>query len=183
MLRTQDLMQSGVATVPSGLPVTELEQLLVREGISGMPVVDEGGVDGVVSRSDIVRAIASAEGNADATLAYYQEIAGAVPGPSSATHMASERIAALTVRDIMTSELIAVAGDRPVRKVAKTMVSRSVHRVRVTADDAFSESSRRSIWRARSPMAGSANSRGRGPGRRLVPAIAAALSKKEVGRG
>jgi CBS domain-containing protein len=126
-------MQSGVATVRSSLPVTELEQLLVREGISGMPVVEDGGLCGVVSRTDIVRAIASAEGNAGATLAYYQEIAGAVPGPSSATHMASERIAALTVRDIMTRELIAVAGDQPVREVAQTMVSRGVHRVLVTA--------------------------------------------------
>ena len=133
MLRAQDLMQSGVATVRSILPVTELEQLLVREGISGMPVVEDGGLCGVVSRTDIVRAIASAEGNAGATLAYYQEIAGAVPGPSSATHMASERIAALTVRDIMTRELIAVAGDQPVREVAQTMVSRGVHRVLVTA--------------------------------------------------
>jgi CBS domain-containing protein len=133
MFRTRDLMQRDVATVRSSLPVTELEQILVSEGISGMPVIDDGELCGVVSRSDVIRATASAEGNAGATLAYYQEIAGTVPVPSSATHMASERIAALTVRDIMTRELIAVAGDQPVREVAQTMVSRGVHRVLVTA--------------------------------------------------
>jgi len=134
MLRIQDLMQSGVATVRTNLPVMALEQLLVREGISGMPVVDDGELRGVVSRTDIVRALASAEGNAEATLAYYHEVAGALPGPSAAPHMASERIATLTVRDIMTRELIAVAGDQPVREVAQTMVSRGVHRVLVTAE-------------------------------------------------
>lgn len=133
MLRTQDLMSSGVATVRSSLPVTELEQLLVREGISGMPVVEDGELCGVVSRTDILRALASAEGNAGATLAYYQEIAGSVPEPNAAARMASERIAALTVQDIMTRELIAVASDQPVREVAQTMVSRGVHRVLVTA--------------------------------------------------
>ena len=134
MLRIQDLMQSGVATVRTNLPVMALEQLLVREGISGMPVVDDGELRGVVSRTDIVRALASAEGNAEATLPYYHEVAGALPGPSAAPHMASERIATLTVRDIMTRELIAVAGDQPVREVAQTMVSRGVHRVLVTAE-------------------------------------------------
>ena len=133
MLRTQDLIHTNVATVRSDLPVTELEQLLVREGISGMPVVEDGELCGVVSRSDIIRVLAGAEGDAGATLAYYQEIAGAVRGPHSATHMASERIAALTVRDIMTRELITVAGDQPVREMAQTLVSRGVHRVLVTA--------------------------------------------------
>ena len=133
MLRTQDLIHTNVATVRSDLSVTEFEQLLVREGVSGMPVVDDGELRGVVSRTDIVRALVSAEGDAGATVAYYQEVAGTIPGATSATHMASERIAAVTVRDIMTRELIAVAGDQPVREVAQTMVSRGVHRVLVTA--------------------------------------------------
>ncbi len=134
MLRARDLMQSGVTTVAPGLPVTELEQLLAREGVSGMPVVDDGALCGVVSRTDVVRAIAAAESDAGTTLAYYQEIAGAVPGPSAAALMASERIAGRSVRDIMTRELITVAPDRPVREVAETMIARGVHRVLVTED-------------------------------------------------
>jgi CBS domain-containing protein len=132
MLRTQDVTQTNVATVLPDLPVTELEQLLVQEGVSGMPVVEDGEVCGVVSRSDIVRTLAGAEGNAEAMLAYYQEVAGAVPGPTAAPHLASERIATLTVRDIMTRKVVSVAGDRSVREAAQTMISRGVHRVLVT---------------------------------------------------
>ncbi len=48
-----------------------------------MPVVEDGELCGVVSRTDMLRALASEEGNAGATLAY-QEIAGSVPEPSAA---------------------------------------------------------------------------------------------------
>lgn len=134
MLQARDVMQSNVASVSPGLPVMELEQLLVRAGVSGMPVVEDGVLHGVVSRTDVVRAIAAAEDDAGTTLAYYQEMAGAVPGPSAAALMASERLAGRSVRDIMTRELITVAPDQAVRAVAETLVARAVHRVLVTAD-------------------------------------------------
>lgn len=133
-LRARDIMQTQLVTVSPSLPLVEFEVLLEREGISGMPVVDGAKLCGVVSRTDLVRAFANAEGSAEATLAYYREVAGAVPGPTSAVRMASEQVATSAVRDIMTNEIVAVSADRPIREVAQMMVARGVHRLLVTEE-------------------------------------------------
>jgi predicted transcriptional regulator len=132
MLRARDIMQTQVVTVSSSLPLTEFELLLQREGVSGMPVVDGGELCGVVSRTDLICTLADAEGSAEATLAYYQEVGGAAPSPASAGRMASDQVATKVVRDIMTTEILAVSGDRPVREVAQMIVTRGVHRLLVT---------------------------------------------------
>ncbi len=132
MLRAQDIMQAKVVTVNPDLPLADFEQLLEREGVSGMPVIDNAGLCGVVSRTDLIRTLADAEGSAEATLAYYQEVGGAAPSPISAGRMASDQVSIKVVRDIMTTELLAVSGDRPVREVAQMMVNRGVHRLLVT---------------------------------------------------
>ena len=125
-------MQANAVTVTPDLSVTELEELLSREGISGVPVVADAELVGVVSRTDIVRALAQATDSAEATLAYYQEIAGAALDTGAIARMAGERAAAMQVKDIMTTELIAVPGDRPVREIARDLLARGMHRVLVT---------------------------------------------------
>jgi CBS domain-containing protein len=132
MLRACDIMQRNAVTVTPDLPVTELEHLLSRGGISGVPVVADAELVGVVSRTDVARAFAQATGGAEATLAYYQEIAGAALDAGVVARMAGERAAAMQVRDIMTTELIAVPGDRPVREIARDLLARRMHRVLVT---------------------------------------------------
>ena len=132
MLRARDIMQVQVVTVNPSLPLADFEVMLEREGVSGTPVIDNAGLCGVVSRTDLIRTLADAVGSAEATLAYYQEVGGAAPSPTSAGRMASDQVATKVVRDIMTTELLAVSGDQPVREVAQMMVNRGVHRLLVT---------------------------------------------------
>ena len=59
MTTVAEIMQTDVITVRRDASVREIAQTLVREGISGVPVIDDdGGVLGVVSASDIVRTAA-----------------------------------------------------------------------------------------------------------------------------
>lgn len=59
MTTVRDIMQERVITVTPDVSVREIAQILVRESIGGVPVVDaEGTVLGVVSASDVVRATA-----------------------------------------------------------------------------------------------------------------------------
>jgi len=51
----RDVMQSKVITVEPDMGLDEVAELLCRERISGAPVVEDGEVIGVVSRSDLVR--------------------------------------------------------------------------------------------------------------------------------
>ncbi|HWD43920.1 MAG TPA: CBS domain-containing protein [Actinomycetota bacterium] len=47
-------MSSPVVTVPPDMRVKEVANLLVREGISAVPVVDDGELVGIVSEADLV---------------------------------------------------------------------------------------------------------------------------------
>ena len=59
MTRVRDIMGENVITVSPDTSVREIAQTLVRESISGVPVVDgDGTVVGVVSANDIVRVAA-----------------------------------------------------------------------------------------------------------------------------
>jgi len=131
-LRACDLMQTNVVTVGPDLPLAEFEHLLSREGISGVPVVESGGLVGVVSRTDVVRALEQATGSAEATLTYYREVSGAASDAGAVARMAGEHAAAMRVRDIMTTELVSVPADQPVREIARDLLARGLHRVLVT---------------------------------------------------
>lgn len=65
MTRVRDIMRTELITVSPSTSVREVAQILVRESVSGLPVVEEDGeVVGVVSASDIVR-IAAREPEAE----------------------------------------------------------------------------------------------------------------------
>ena len=132
VLRACDVMQSQVATVEPGVSLIRLEELLAQEKVSGMPVVERGDLIGVVSRTDIVRGLGKAEGAAEATQAYYRDVAGAELDAAAAARQSGERVAAMTVRDIMASEIVAVSPDDPIRDVAQVLVRGRMHRLLVT---------------------------------------------------
>lgn len=131
MLRARDVMQSAVSTVEPGLSLAQLDEILVREGVSGMPVLEKGEVVGVVSRADVVRAFDQASGAAAATLAYYHDVAGAALDPGTVARMSAGNVAAKAVRDVMTSQIVSVSPDDPLREVARILVDRRMHRILV----------------------------------------------------
>lgn len=131
MLRARDVMQSEVSTVEPGLSLARLDEALVREGISGMPVLENGEVVGVVSRADVVRAFDQASGAAAATQAYYHDVAGAALDPGTVARMSAESVAVKAVRDVMTSQIVAVSPDDPLREVARILIDRRMHRILV----------------------------------------------------
>lgn len=131
VLRARDVMQSQVATVEPGTSLIQLDEILAREKLSGMPVVESGEVVGVVSRSDVIRGLGDAEGAAEATQAYYHDVAGAERDRAAVARQSGERIAAMTVREIMSRELVAVSPEEPIREVARALVRGRMHRLLV----------------------------------------------------
>lgn len=53
-----DIMKHEVVTVTETTPVSDIVDLFARHGIKRVPVVREGKLVGIVSRSDIIRALA-----------------------------------------------------------------------------------------------------------------------------
>jgi len=55
-----DLMTAPVITAPGDASVTEVAELMVRHRIKRVPIVRDGKLIGIVSRADVIRAIAQA---------------------------------------------------------------------------------------------------------------------------
>lgn len=137
-LRARDVMIPHVVTVSPDLPLDALQDLLLAERIGGVPVLERGRLVGMVSRSDIVRAL-SLERSLAGVVADSLVGAEFAPGEDQGTGVVPdsvrERLRAHRVRDVMITDILSVSPDAPVAEVARIMVDRHVHRLPVVAPD------------------------------------------------
>jgi CBS domain-containing protein len=111
-LTVRDLMSEHPRTVSPDMPLREAAWQVVRAGVRGVPVVDDGGgVIGMLSEQEIVR---------DLMTSYLQG------GPTPPTP-APKRL----VRDAMTRQVLCVSPDQPLAEAASIMINKDVDRVPV----------------------------------------------------
>jgi CBS domain-containing protein len=132
-------MRVAVKTVPSGMSLPDLEKKLLEEKISGFPVVDEGRLVGIVSRSDIVAQICVERDVAERTSDFYFDEKGFHEAPMSSTNAVADRIGErleqLTVADVMTRHPLTVRLDLTMDALAKRFTDLGVHRLPVVDGD------------------------------------------------
>jgi CBS domain-containing protein len=63
--RVDEIMTSGVISVAEDTPLAEIAALFERKGIKRVPVVRDGKLVGIVSRSNLIQALASVVGRMD----------------------------------------------------------------------------------------------------------------------
>ena len=63
-LKARDVMTKRVYTVPEETRLPELAEMMLTRRVNRVPVVREGRLVGIVSRGDLVRALAEQEGTA-----------------------------------------------------------------------------------------------------------------------
>jgi CBS domain-containing protein len=126
-------MTREVFTVSPGLSLVDLEFELGAQRVSGAPVVEHGKLVGIVSRSDLDRRLHSERSRSAGMATFYLAMDPADDGPDTPdpTRAALQELSHLHVRDVMTSAVISVEPDTPVREVAKVMDERRVHRLLV----------------------------------------------------
>ncbi len=134
-LTARDLMQSQVLTLDPTLSLVDAQRLFVEEGIGGAPVVgDSGSVVGVVSSTDLLRAVEEEHDTGVARGDYFREfLPYAGPDWRGDTEDFQDRLGNLTVSDVMTKDLVTVPDDASIADVARTLHGQGVHRVLVVA--------------------------------------------------
>ena len=121
-LSVRDLMTPRPRTVEPDTPIRDAARDMVRAQLGGLPVVDGSGqVVGMLGERELMRHLLSnyLQGGPQAG-------AGARPTPPAGT--------ALTVRDVMTRQVLCVSPDQPIAEVASIMTNKDVDRVPVVRD-------------------------------------------------
>jgi CBS domain-containing protein len=124
-MKAKDIMTSPVITVAPDTAVREIARLLLERRISGVPVVEEGRLVGIVSEADLL---------------HRHEIGTERPAPGSwwlrlfsgdsapANYVRSH---ATHARDVMAHEVLTVTEDAPVAQIATLLETRGIKRVPV----------------------------------------------------
>jgi len=127
-MRAMDVMTTAVVTVSPDSTVQDLAKLLSERGISGVPVVENGRLVGMISEGDLLhRAETGTERRTAPRRWRWFD-----PGLEEARNYIKEH--GRTVRDIMTREIISVGETTDLAEVATLMETKRIKRVPVLRD-------------------------------------------------
>ena len=129
-MRARDIMTTNVHTVRRDTPVRDVIRLLLERRISGVPVVEDGRVIGIISEGDLIlreRAQRPRGGMAYLAQQLFEDHA----------KLAEEfrKAHGLVAEDVMTRDVITVRSGTPVEEIAHLMAERHIKRVPVVDDD------------------------------------------------
>src|SRR4029450_10544589 len=113
-VRVREVMSSPVVTVPPDMRFKEVADLLVRDGISAVPVVDDGELVGIVSEADLVPLELAPDPRAHL-----------IPPADLPAHL--PKLAA----EAMTREVIALPEDADVAEAGRLMLERRIKSIPV----------------------------------------------------
>jgi CBS domain-containing protein len=124
-------MQTGVLSVAPETPLIKVAQLFLEEAIHGAPVVDDmERLLGVVSIVDLLRGVEEEHDSSSSSGTYFRELLEfSGPDWSSMPGDFQDRLAQVTVADVMQPSVVTVTEDTPIPEVAKALRANRIHRV------------------------------------------------------
>jgi CBS domain-containing protein len=121
VMRVSDAMTENVFSATRDLPLKQVATRMLEYGISGMPVVDDDRVVGVISETDILfkeRSAPERNGLVDWLVHYGED-------PPAA------KLSARTVGDAMTAPAVTIEPGKPIAEAAELMLELSIDRLPV----------------------------------------------------
>lgn len=121
------VMREEIVTVPRTAPVAEVVTLLLERGLRSAPVVDAAGrLVGIITDGDLLR-----RAGLMTRIGLQKEL------PADQVHalLAALRQSSLTAGEIMTTPVISVRSDEPVRNAVAQMVRHDLKRLPVVNED------------------------------------------------
>ena len=126
--RVSNVMTNLVVMIYPQDPIEEAASRLVRNGISGAPVVKDGKVVGVISEVDIARALIG-PANTDRGL-QTADVLSLIMRNASASKEPTR-----TVADVMTSQVFTIGPDENLFKAARVLDRHGINRLSVVDDE------------------------------------------------
>ena len=126
-----DWMSKDIVSFRPDQRLLDVEEVLVRERITGGPVVEDGVLVGVISRSDLVRQLEVERSKVEAANHSLDPFDRDEPfcSPMAVSTAVAVRWAELKVRDVMLRDVVSVAPGDTLREAARMMAERGIHRV------------------------------------------------------
>jgi CBS domain-containing protein len=138
-LTAADIMRRSLICARSTQALSEAERTLVQAHVGGLPVVDNGRLVGVLSRSDIARVrvlTRSLDGQVSDAMRWDSQADGFQHAAAGADFEGFRgRTESLKVRDAMRGQPITCLPTTPVRELAAEMIKNHVHRIIVVEGD------------------------------------------------
>ncbi len=124
----KEVMTNLVVMLYPNESIHEASQRLARNGVSGAPVVEKGKVIGIVSESDVIRALmAPAEGRHSSSIADIFAFAAGMTGSQSGK----------TVADVMSDAVTTISPEESVWRAAAIMERKRIKRLPVVDTDGY----------------------------------------------
>jgi len=127
-MRAKDIMSTPVTGVGAGTSIREIAVLLRRERVSGVPVIEEGRLVGMVSESDLLRRHEIGTERHDSSN-WWLRFIGADPSPRD--YVKSH---ATKARDVMTWPVATVAEETPLAEIVRLLEAHRIRRVPVVRE-------------------------------------------------
>lgn len=126
-MKAADVMSAPVISVKPGTPVLEAVHLMLQNGISGLPVVDEAGrLVGLVTEGDLLRrGETGTERHRPRWIEFLRS--GRLAEEYTRSH-------ARKVEDVMTAKIVTASEDTPLDQVVDLMERRRIKRVPILRD-------------------------------------------------
>jgi CBS domain-containing protein len=131
-LKVRELMTADVTTAAPGTPVHEIARAMSERGISGVPVIEDGRLLGIVTELELVVRATRLE-----PPAFLPVLDARIPleTPSHYQHYLQHMVGTLA-RDVMAAVPATVGPDEDVEALAELMVKRRVNPVPVVENGA-----------------------------------------------
>jgi CBS domain-containing protein len=129
-ISARDVMTTPAAYVMDQTPIQEVARLLLREGISAAPVLNEGGhLVGIVSEGDLVR---RRSGLSNDRRSWWLDLFEADTRHNQ-QFLNYLQHHGLRAQDVMTRDVVAVTEDTPISLIADLLERHQIKRVPVTS--------------------------------------------------
>ncbi len=130
-MKAKDIMTREVISVPPNMPVTEVARLLTDKKISGVPVIGEVGLMGIITEGDLVDRVKKVHLPTLVTI-----LDAVIPIAGEQRYEEDLRkMAAATAADIMTTELSVAEEETDLEEVATVLSEEDVSLLPVMAGE------------------------------------------------